>query len=583
MPTNTILVNHVGLTPSAAKYCVLSDPPQPEFEILRLKDTQLISVFRGTLVLRDGDLGGGWVGDFSALRDEGIYQVRCGELRSRYFNVHQDVYYWPAHTIAGYFPAQRCGDTVEGWASPCHCDDGTIVETGERVDLSGGWHQSGDLRKWTWGLVLGMVGLCEFALQGAPRWDRGQLADEIRWGADHYVKLQRPDGGLRDTICLPLGWGAREWYDSDAPPAAQWNAARALALAAAYLRPSDPDSAERYLQAALGLWAYMTRPDRPSGPYVPPEIPPRGHDWMGWFYRGVYQGSANDWALRLTAASALYRATDDPAWKPEIAQAATALVALQVGATVEAPPEAGGCFWEGPESDQLANSYWYFWAPSGPVGLCEAARLLPEHRDAPLWRNAVERIATSYSLMAQRNAYGYVPTFYRTGDPPPELKVDENTPAGQSGRPLGQLESRSGAYLALYYSYFGSFITNHELAYAALFLRRAADLLDRPALRRLAQRQIDWVLGCNPLDASTVEGVGANQPHRGVYGEFFPPTPQIPGAVMVGLMGTADDMPLSFEAGARGHYGVYWLEYDAPPTGALLWLLADTMRGDHAG
>jgi len=578
MPTNAILVNHVGLTPSASKYCVLDDPPEQTYEILRLEDTQLTSVFRGKLIRRDGDLGGGWVGDFSALRDEGIYQVRCGALRSRYFTVHQDVYYWPAHTIAGYFPAQRCGDTVEGWASPCHCDDGTIAETGEHVDLAGGWHQSGDLRKWTWGLVLGLVGLCEFALQGAPRWDRGQLADEIRWGADHYVQLQRPDGGLRDTICLPLGWGPRQWYDSDAPPAAQWNTVRALALASAYLRPSDPDSAERYLQAAQRLWAYMTRPERPAGSYVPPEIPPRGHDWMGWFYRGVYLGSANDWALRLTAASALYRATDSLSWKSEIAQAASALAQLQVGATVEASPEAGGWFWEGPESDQLTNSYWYFWAPSGPIGLCEAAKLLPEHPEAPLWRDAVERIATSYALMAQRNAYGYVPTFVRTGDPPPELQVDENTPAGQSGRPLGQLASRSGASLDLFYSYFGGFITNSELAYAALFLRRAADLLDRPALRHVAQRQTDWILGCNPLDSSTVEGVGANQPHRGVYGEFFPPTPQIPGAVMVGLMGDADDRPLTFEAGARGHYGVYWLEYDAPPTGALLWLLAETMR-----
>lgn len=578
MPTNAILVNHVGLTPSASKYCVLDDPPEQTYEILRLEDTQITSVFRGKLIRRDGDLGGGWVGDFSPLRDEGIYQVRCGALRSRYFTVHQDVYYWPAHTIAGYFPAQRCGDTVEGWASPCHCDDGTIAETGEHVDLAGGWHQSGDLRKWTWGLVLGLVGLCEFALQGAPRWDRGQLADEIRWGADHYVKLQRPDGGLRDTICLPLGWGPRHWYDSDAPPAAQWNAVRALALASAYLRPSDSDSAERYLQAAQRLWAYMTRPERPAGPYVPPEIPPRGHDWMGWFYRGVYLGSANDWALRLTAATALHRATSDPSWHDAIAQAASALALLQVGATVEAPPEAAGCFWEGPEGDQLTNSYWCFWAPSGPIGLCEAAGLLPEHPEAPLWRDAVERIATSYALMAQRNAFGYVPTFVRTGDPPPELQVDENTPAGQSGRPLGQLNSRAGARLDLFYSYFGGFITNSELAYAALFLRRAADLLERPELRHLAQRQTDWILGCNPLDSSTVEGVGANQPHRGVYGEFFPPTPQIPGAVMVGLMGDTDDRPLTFEAGARGHYGVYWLEYDAPPTGALLWLLAETMR-----
>ena len=29
-----------------------------------------------------------------------------------------------------------------------------------------------------------------------------------------------------------------------------------------------------------------------------------------------------------------------------------------------------------------------------------------------------------------------------------------------------------------------------------------------------------------------------------------------------------------------GDLGVYWLEYDAPPTGALLWLPAETMWDD---
>ena len=31
-----------------------------------------------------------------------------------------------------------------------------------------------------------------------------------------------------------------------------------------------------------------------------------------------------------------------------------------------------------------------------------------------------------------------------------------------------------------------------------------------------------------PYDASAVEGVGYNQPQRGFYGEFFPPTPADP-------------------------------------------------------
>ncbi|MBN1509845.1 MAG: hypothetical protein JW955_23560 [Sedimentisphaerales bacterium] len=39
---------------------------------------------------------------------------------------------------------------------------------------------------------------------------------------------------------------------------------------------------------------------------------------------------------------------------------------------------------------------------------------------------------------------------------------------------------------------------------AGVGLVRAATILDEPRLRAVAQRQLDWVLGCNPFYASTV-------------------------------------------------------------------------------
>ena len=85
----------------------------------------------------------------------------------------------------------------------------------------------------------------------------------------------------------------------------------------------------------------------------------------------------------------------------------------------------------------------------------------------------------------------------------------------------------------------------------------------------VACRQIDWVLGCNPFDASTVEGVGLNQPERFVNGnEFFPPTPQIPGAVMTGIFGDNNDNPEPFRNNSS-------VEYDMPPTAMLMWLLSE--------
>jgi hypothetical protein len=97
-------------------------------------------------------------------------------------------------------------------------------------------------------------------------------------------------------------------------------------------------------------------------------------------------------------------------------------------------------------------------------------------------------------------------------------------------------------------------------------LYRAAAITGKDAFRHVAQRQLDWILGCNPFDASAVEGVGYNQPHRGFYGEFFPPTPQIPGAVSTGI--TAG----SFTPAGYGFAN----EYDMPIVGGVLRLLADS-------
>ena len=55
----------------------------------------------------------------------------------------------------------------------------------------------------------------------------------------------------------------------------------------------------------------------------------------------------------------------------------------------------------------------------------------------------------------------------------------------------------------------------------------------------------------NPWNASYVEGVGQNQWQRPVFGQFFPSTPQIPGAVLhvpkkeygVNLINTLSSIP----------------------------------------
>lgn len=145
------LVNHVGFPPHAAKRCVISAPPEKTFTIHRLKDTVWKQEFCSTLVNGGPELEPDAVGDFTPIKDDGIYQVRCGTLRSR----------------------------------------------------------SSDLRKWSAFEILGLMGLLEYGQKEAPRWDNGSIAEEARWGCDYFQKPVRSDGGMYDSVFSLSGGGRR--------------------------------------------------------------------------------------------------------------------------------------------------------------------------------------------------------------------------------------------------------------------------------------------------------------------------------------------------------------------------------------
>ena len=106
--------------------------------------------------------------------------------------------------------------------------------------------------------------------------------------------------------------------------------------------------------------------------------------------------------------------------------------------------------------------------------------------------------------------------------------------------------------------------------------RGGADLIDvanvesehAALLAQLAQRQLDWILGLNPFDASTIVGYGRNHPALFVTSEFKPSTPVIAGGVLNGLGGTeADETTLE-----PGSYNT--CEYWTPMVAYAMWMLS---------
>jgi Glycosyl hydrolase family 9 len=187
------------------------------------------------------------------------------------------------------------------------------------------------------------------------------------------------------------------------------------------------------------------------------------------------------------------------------------------------------------------------------IGLCEALERFPEHPEAPVWRQAIRLYADNYlTPVVGRSAFGIAPFSLYSKDPGGNRHI--------------------GDYWYRYFMELGPrwwVGINANLASTGVGLAKAARLLKEPRLAALAQRQLDWIVGVNPFDASTMTGVGRNQPKQFVTGEFKPVTPLIDGAVMNGIGGTPDDQP-DLKAGS-------WqtCEYWTPMVCYTMWLMSE--------
>ena len=230
------------------------------------------------------------------------------------------------------------------------------------------------------------------------------------------------------------------------------------------------------------------------------------------------------------------------------------------------------CFWEGPEGDRLVSRRKTGYFTDGTIGLrfAELLDAAPRHKDAEQWRAMIKRMADQMVALSRRNPWGLTPSEFLVQDAP--VAIAKPAAVTSEGRyPLGRVKDRATGPKEKIIAYnYRPYLYNMSIMEAALFLNRAAEITGDQACRTVAQRQLDWVMGCNPFDASAIEGVGYNQPLRGLFGEFFPPTPQIPGAVSIGLQYRSFDPNLHGNSGAN--------EYDIPVVGNVLWVMAELAK-----
>ena len=393
-----------------------------------------------------------------------------------------------------FYSIQRCGCVVPGWHGLCHMDDGVLPD-GTHVDVTGGYHNAGDMHKHmgdnTPVSVYGMA--C--AYESAPAFfdaldndgnGRADLLDEAVWGADWMRKMVDPETGhIWMNVTNDIDYHGIPEHDTDGIPGTRDDRV---------IDTRDPGDLGAFTIAA---WAVLGR-----------RLEATGHLEAAQRLWAVYEERilASYEPRQVFAAIELYRSTGESRYLAMAEQLALDLLDLQ---------DATGWFARmpgGPPEIKIVDE------GVTPAALARFALEDPEAACVGRIRDSL-RAYFAWSFGLADNPFGLIRNYI--GDEPFYFKARD-----------GWFGGSNSEYLSLAWA----------ANLAAAVFANDTDLAAR--LRALAADQVHWVLGMNPLDLCMFEGRGTSQ--RIYFHHLYAQVPghergAVPGAIPNGIIRPADN------------------------------------------
>ncbi len=204
MKESEIFINQIGYRLLDTKNVFVSKTAKGEageFSVCQKSDGK--SVYTGALLAAPDDeqSGGGYfTGDFSEVKAAGEYYISIGNERSFDFKISDSVYEDVALSTIKYFTDSRCGQGI------CHTGIAEVYGSGEKKEVQGGWHDAGDYGRY---IVAGTKAVMDLllaykkcpehfaALNGGKGFD---LLGEVRFELEWMLQMQREDGAVYHKI-----------------------------------------------------------------------------------------------------------------------------------------------------------------------------------------------------------------------------------------------------------------------------------------------------------------------------------------------------------------------------------------------
>ena len=209
-----IYLNQSGYLPDKKKICIATE----DLGVFSVKDMQGNTCYEGNFVPFGFDaLSGDHVyhGDFSELKEPGMYRIYAGEKTSASFKIGTDAYDKLLYDVMRAFYFLRCGCELEEKHAgcythkACHTSDAMVWDNRDiKKSIIGGWHDAGDYGRYVgpgavalshllYAFVLYPKGLKDLYLN-IPESGNGQpdMLNECRWELDWLLQMQREDGAV---------------------------------------------------------------------------------------------------------------------------------------------------------------------------------------------------------------------------------------------------------------------------------------------------------------------------------------------------------------------------------------------------
>ena len=483
------------------------------FELQQLSDHK--TLFSGPLRSAGLNLWGWheWVADLTEWQEPGQYRlwVTTGSgymAETNDFRIVQGLHEKLAHKAAKHIHKKRCGVMChphDAWVRSQ--DQATFGEPLRHVDVSGGWHDACDDSKW----IIISSSPCIEALADAwhylkPDWKGTNeplpyALAEAWWGVEWMLKMLKPDGSFYYAVldwkkqwntklkrwCF-LPWAYDGFHEYDVLEDDQrwlledWGSGVINDLMGIKnLCPSTPEMYHALAAAAILRFAEVVRYHDPA---CSDRCVAAGKSVIGWLegreiqpFQWIYSQAA-----LARAWMSLHQIEKQAEQLAKAEQHLGEVLALQnEKGWFHTAKDFPCCEMEPSRSeDRVAGDYAFNYV----LALLRYIEVYPEGRLHAPCREALTRFfAFSKRLMARSGAFQQLPEYTEKEKPEPLVR---NTCHG----------------------------FNAWFLLTGILMAMGSRLLGDPELRRLAERQVHWVLGANPRAMSFMIGIGNRRAAR---------------------------------------------------------------------